>query len=395
MKKINIIQFMPYFPPHKWWVETVWQEIGKYWCKNNYWSFTNVIFDIWQLNNNNYELDWYKVILLPSFDIIPNFPFPKFWNKQFWNVFKELKLLINSSKQVNDNIEQNYVVITHTRFFLSSYIWWLFSRKNKLKWLHIEHWSDYVKLWSKIKSKISYFYDRLIWKWIFKKCDKIIAISWACKNFILNEFITRDIDIIYRWLDNSLDTNINTIDLKEKFPWKIIIWFVWRILKWKNVDSLINAYYLLNDDIKNKIQIVIVWDWEELINLKNIDKNNQIYFTWSKWFNEALLIQKQFDIHFHTSSPWWWLATTLLQAMYLWCFIIATPYEWANEVIDDSVNWILLENDFVESIKKWIEKWIENLDKKNDYSIVNTKIISEKFNRNTSIEKIYKVLNNI
>jgi len=27
MKKVNIIQFLPYFPPHKWGLETVWEEI--------------------------------------------------------------------------------------------------------------------------------------------------------------------------------------------------------------------------------------------------------------------------------------------------------------------------------------------------------------------------------
>lgn len=382
-KKINIIQFLPYFPPHKWWVETVWQEIGKYWCKKEYWSFINVVFDVWQENKSNYELDWYKVHLLPSFDIIANFPFPKFWKKQFWVILKELKEL------------QADFVFTHTRFFLSSFIWWKFATKNSIKWVHIEHGSDYVKLWSKLKSKISYIYDKSIWNWIFKRADKLIAISSACKKFILTEFIDREIGVIYRGLDIELNKEIQIENLKNKFDWKIIIWFVWRLLKWKNVDSLVNSYYLLNDNIKDKIQIVIVWDWEELNNLRQLDINNKIYFTWWKSFKEALLLQLQFDIHFHTSSPWWWLATTLLQAMYLWCFIIATPYEWADEVIINWVNWILIENDSVESIKKWIEVWIENIVKKSEYSEINKKIINEKFDWNRNIEKIYEILNNI
>ena len=56
--KINIIQFMPYFPPHKWWVETVWEEIGKYWTKNDFWSFINLVTDFEQdlfLDNSDYE----------------------------------------------------------------------------------------------------------------------------------------------------------------------------------------------------------------------------------------------------------------------------------------------------------------------------------------------------
>ena len=49
MKKINIIQFLPYFPPHKWWVETVWEEIGKYWVKNDMWEFINVVTEFEQI----------------------------------------------------------------------------------------------------------------------------------------------------------------------------------------------------------------------------------------------------------------------------------------------------------------------------------------------------------
>jgi hypothetical protein len=56
--------------------------------------------------------------LLPSFDIVPNFPVPKFWKKEFWNVLKELKPLLTSPYQGRDSS----VIITHTRFFLSSFI---------------------------------------------------------------------------------------------------------------------------------------------------------------------------------------------------------------------------------------------------------------------------------
>jgi len=41
--ELNIIQFMPYFPPHKWWLEIVWEEIWINWKKYNLWWFLNVI----------------------------------------------------------------------------------------------------------------------------------------------------------------------------------------------------------------------------------------------------------------------------------------------------------------------------------------------------------------
>jgi len=387
MNKINVIQFLPYFPPHKWWLETVAEEFSSFYIGLGYGEVVNIVFSVWQEKwVFEYEKNWYKVYVIPAFDIIPNFPVPKIWKREFWKILKEISLKIK-----NEWSQEQVIIQTHTRFFLSSLLWWLFAKYHKLKWVHVEHWSDYVKLGSKIKSKISYFYDRLIWKRIFKRADKIVAISKWVKEFIQKEFINREVDVIYRWLDIKVDNIIKVDNLKHKFPDKVIIWFVWRILKWKNVDTLIKAYYLLDNDVKNNIQIVIVWDWEELKNLKNLDSDDKIYFTWSKAFDEAILLQSQFDIHFHTSSPGWWLATTLLQAMQLWCFIIATPYEWANEVIENWKNGILLMDDKVETFKKWIIEALENIDKKEKFSKLNKEIIGNRFERNESIKKYFNL----
>jgi glycosyltransferase involved in cell wall biosynthesis len=202
-EKINVIQFMPYFPPHKWGLETVWEEIWKYWLKNNLWKFINIITEYNQeyfLLNTKYEKilfenkiiwykkDWYEVLVCPSLEIINNFPVYKIWSKEYRLIKKYLKLIIWE----NNN---NFRIITHTRFFLTSFIWWLFARKNNIKWIHIEHWSDYVKLSSKIKTQLSIIYDKTFWKWIFKKADKILAISQSCKNFINKEFVDREVEV--------------------------------------------------------------------------------------------------------------------------------------------------------------------------------------------------------
>jgi hypothetical protein len=50
---------------------------------------------------------------LASFDLISNFPFLKFWKKEFWEVLKVVKDFILDS-------DNKTIVQTHTRFFLSS-----------------------------------------------------------------------------------------------------------------------------------------------------------------------------------------------------------------------------------------------------------------------------------
>lgn len=141
------------------------------------------------------------------------------------------------------------------------------------------------------------------------------------------------------------------------------------------------------------MQLVIVWDWEDFVNLKNLAWNDdKIYFTGWKSFEEALAYQKQFDIHIHSSSPWWGLATTLLQAMQFGCMIVATPNEWANEVIENWKNWILLKDSSVEELRGWIEKVLGNLDKKESFAKENKRIITEEFSREKSIIRLYELV---
>jgi len=376
MKKINIIQFLPYFPPHKWGLETVAEEFSKYYVKWWYWDILNIVFWVWQKKwIYKYNKDWYNVIVIPAFDIISNYSFPKFWKKQFWTAVKE-------AKEFKADIIQ-----THTRFFIATFLWWIFAKIYKIKWVHIEHGSDYVKVNSWFKNKIAYLYDITLWKLVFNRADKLISISNACKEFI-QRFTKKEITTLYRWLD--IPQNLpKTEDLHIKFPNKIIVGFIWRLYKRKNVNSLISAYYNLNNNIKEKIKIVIIWDGEDLNRLKELDKDNKIYFTWWKPFNEALSLQKQFDIHIHTSSPGGGLATTLLQAMYFWSFIVATPNEWAKEVITNWENGILIKNDSINELKKWIENTILNYNKKEIYAETNNQIIGKDFQWNNNIKNFY------
>ena len=153
MRKINVIQFLPYFPPHKWGLETNVQEWWKWWVKKWYWKVFNIITDfdqdislwnqiVFEWKIIWYEDSWLENFIVPSFEIISNFPVYKFWSKEYRTILKYVK---------TKNIE---LVISRTRFFLTSFIWWIYAKLNKINWMHIEHWSDYVKLNSSFKQNI-------------------------------------------------------------------------------------------------------------------------------------------------------------------------------------------------------------------------------------------------
>ena len=103
--------------------------------------------------------NWQK-IFYDSFDIIDNFPFPLLWTSKYReSIIGVIGLL---------KFPWETIVVTHTRFFLSSFMGWRFAKKYNLKWIHIEHWSDYVKLSAKWKTLAAYIYDKIFWKWVIK-----------------------------------------------------------------------------------------------------------------------------------------------------------------------------------------------------------------------------------
>ena len=417
---MNILQFSPYFPPHKWGVETVAEEIADYWTKKWYWKVINITFDVWQKSPHpqslslggegsirSYNQKWYKVFLLPSFDIIPNFPVPKFWKKEFWDVLRELRNYISNnntspqpcpalsskeernttfqaslSKQTSpqpspleERGEIKTIVLSHTRFFLSSFIAGIFARKNKLQWIHIEHGSDYVKLSSTLKSKISYIYDKIIWKWIFKRADKILAISEACKKFIIKEFIVREVEVFYRGM--SFENILEKIEKK----WEIQFVFIWRLVKLKWVEDLIEVY----KKWKFSEKLMIIWDGEER---KYLEKKSQWVNIEFLWFQDKKFIynylQKNNCIVINSSYQEW-MPTTVLEALMNHCPVIATDV-WGTSEISDWEDLQLFQSWNIGELMEKIQFSLENYDvlKWKSFSI-----IKNRFDRENNIQNLF------
>ena len=271
--KINIIQFMPYYPPHKGGVEIVGRDIWINWIKNDYWEFINIVSSFWQWEAMNMkekifyedEVIWYinngvKVIVIPSFELVWNFPMYSMWKRRHM-----------AKKYLFDYVRKwwNWKILTHTRFFWTTFYAWRIAKKNKLDWIHIEHGSSFVEFWSKIKSYIWYSYDKLIWWWCLRNANKVLAISKASKKFIVNNFWRKDVEVYYRWIDAP-----EKIDKKQKW---IKFVFVWRLIKQKWIYDLIEAY----KNLKLKNELIIIWDWEERKWLEDSSKWYEISFMWN------------------------------------------------------------------------------------------------------------------
>ena len=79
-------------------------------------------------------------------------------------------------------------IMTHTRFFIPSFIGGLFAKIARIKWIHIEHGSGWVDTGNRIINLCSYMYDQIIGRWILRYSNKQVCVSKDVERFIQSKF---------------------------------------------------------------------------------------------------------------------------------------------------------------------------------------------------------------
>ena len=371
---MRVAQFVPYFPPHKWGVETVAEEFSKYFISEKCWEVLNVTFSVGQKSLQSYEQEGYKVLVLPAFDIISNYPFPKFWTPQFRSVLKQVK-------KWNPDIIQ-----THTRFFLSTFIGGICAKLRKKKRVHVEHGSGLVKglIWR--KSLFANIYDYTFGKLCFSSADQIVAISQGNIPFI-KKFSKTPIEVIYRGLD------FPEIKRKKQNSDSISLGFIGRLVKLKGIDLLISAFADLISDYPD-IHLQIIGDGAERQNLekqvKNLNIQDKVTFL---GYQDKNTLQNQIlpslDIFINPSLQEG-LPTTVIEALLAKCIVVATDV-WGTREISDNSDFILVQPDDPDALIRGIRQALIQL----DLRWLSADMVREKFSRKKRILQyadLYKLL---
>lgn len=371
---MKIAQFIPYFPPHTWWLENIAQNISKNLMKYTDAKVLIITSDVWQKNKwyYKYSENWYDVICVPSIEIVPYFPCFKFRTKDYKSAIEEL------------NIFNPDVIHTHTRFFLQSIHWWLRAKFHHKKWIHTEHGSWHAKWIWKIKEFIARIYDQIFGRLVFWLADKIVSINKINLKFI-NKFAKKSkCVVIYNWIeDYSIKKKSDKDDLTRMI-------YIGRLSPLKWVDILLKSIKLLLDKWINNFKLDIIWDWDEYNNLKEyISENNlkNVSLLWKKSHDEIINnILPGTDILINPSHQEW-LPTTVLEWLISKCVVVATDVWWTNEI---SNKWDLI------LVKAWdeydLEKWIENAIKNyKKLSWESYKEIKQKFSWETNVREYFKI----
>jgi len=314
----KVLVFSPYYQPHIGGLERYAHSLNLF-LKESGFDVTVITACIPAGNSYEEDVEGIKVLRVPSYEIIPNFP--------IYNPF---------SKHLRDIYKDNYVAtISHTRFFISSFFALIYSRVHKTPLIHVEHGSGYVKMDNFLFSVISKIYDNTFGRLIFRFSDVNVAVSEATARFI-NKFDKRETEIIPYGV--AIDQN-NTIKIKNNLVPKII--YLGRLIDGKGVDLLLRA----SKDLDINHQLVIVGDGPTRRSLENLAKqlkNRSVVFVGEKKPEDALKILKTANVLVSPSYSEGF-GITILEAGSLGVPIISTKTGIAETLIKDGVNGFFIE----------------------------------------------------
>jgi len=350
MKKLLV--FSPYYPPHIGGLESHAAEFNKNIIGEGYdvTVFTSNIPESINDEKLLMENKSIRIIRFPAFELIPNYPIPKFWKTVF---YQQLFFLAKSDFSV---------VISRTRFFISTLMAMVFAKVMKKHWLHIEHGSDFPKMRNKIMGFVSWLYDWVIGRLVFAFADVVVCNSKASANFAKKLYGGREYLTVYRGINEEKIANVKALKKEDLgYNGKVIVSYLGRLIGGKGVADLLEAVAELGN-----LSVVcwIIGDGPERQNLERlVHKLNiahKIVFWGEKSFSDAIGLLKTSDI-FVNPSYTEGMPTAVIEAALCRLAIIATKVGGTKEILNEENEVIFFFPHEIQAISRAIKKLTESV----------------------------------
>jgi len=376
----KILVFSPFYPPHIGGLESHSDEFNRHLSRKG--AQITVFTPRLPQDAPSEEIRHtnVKILRFPAFELIHNYPVPKFWRSDFWKMWRSLSL------------SEYAIVISRTRFFFPSLMALRYAKKQRIPLLHIEHGSGFAPFKSKLKTEIGKIYDYTLGRLILRSADSLVGNSQASADFVKKLSGRSDCHIIYRGANiKEIESIEPNTAIRNQYPDKIVIAFIGRLTDAKGVHDLITAIAKLN---RNDIITLIIGGGPEESRLKKMVSENhigdQVIFFGNLPYKEAISILKTTDITVNPSYAEG-LPTSVTEAALCGKAIIATSVGGTSEVISGINDGYLIEPRNVEQLKEKLTDLIEHPEKRLLFGQNAYQEVKKKFDWNESAKKYLAV----
>lgn len=274
---------------------------------------------------------------------------------------KNLIIYNRIKKQIANIIQKENITILHTHHRMAAFICRNFSNVIKINNIH----NTFDK-------------NKMLTKLAFSKYNNIAVGDTVYENMIkINHINPKKITVI----NNSIECKFNNeiiedfrIARKDK---KIIIVFIGRLEKQKGVDILINS---LNSSkyLQKKIKLFIYGTGMLEDELKKLANKSNDCIIFKGYTDNPLNIMKQSD-WVVLPSRWEGLPLVIIEAFSVNKPIICSDISSNIEIVKDNFNGLTFTSENLESLKKTLEKLVNENDKYNFYALNAKKTYCENF----------------
>lgn len=374
MKKIKILVFVEFFYPHK-------NGVSEY-ILNIYRKLIDedkVEVHILTFNNTNSksyeEYKGFKIHRIKSYSLLNgtyNLPNISSWNKKKKQLKKENFDFVNP----------------HTRFFISSFLGFLFGKFNKIPVVHTEHGAMFVPHPSFIVKTIARIYDETLGRIILTFSEIPIAISK--KGIIFANKLGAKKENI-KLIHNGISQNFTKTKIENKISKKVTnLCFVGRLHANKGVQDLILA--LRNMNFEYKLYIIGDGDYkkelEKQVQKESLEEN--IEFLGLKDRDFIISFLQKMDIFINPSYAEGF-PTVVLEAGICKNQVIATNVGGTKEILSNTKEGYLFEPKDISKLRSLLK--LANKNKENKTTSLKDKILKN-YEWSILSDKLYETLKN-
>lgn len=368
---MKIFLFSPYFPPHKGGLEQYVLNMAL--GLKKYGKKVTVITSGFRNEKCKERIRGIDVFRIKGYNLLHGtFPI-EIPSKESQAIYREI------CRQKPD------VIITNTRFFPLSLRGTNLARKCKIKHVHIEHGTNFVKLENKILTKIAFFYDKVFGTYVAKNCDLAVGISKPSSSFI-SSLGSRKVTTIYNSVDTYYFKRTNSNNNGK------IICYIGRLIYGKGVQDLIEVFKKTKAD---DLRLFIAGDGNyknKLMQISQEDKRIKFLGEINKDKIKNLLDKADIFVNPSYSEG---LPTSVLEAGSMSLPIIATNVGGTAEIIDNKINGYLYQAGDKSKLKNLLRRLIDNKKIRKKFGDTIRKKIVNKFDYEKNISRFNEALKEI